>query len=128
MSKFVIRNLENEKRRLEKQIKKIDKQIIKIKESTVLLKGETDLSNLITINESTLKLKDDKVQANMKFKTTFTRYENEVTCTMESGCGNKFVGVARCAVEDDFDVTVGMSLAEHRAIRNLYNHIIGLFN
>lgn len=128
MSKFTIRNLENEKRRLEKQIKKIDKQIIKIKESTVLLKGETDLSSLITIKESTLKFKDNKIQANMKFKTTFTRYKNEITCTMESECGKKFVGVAKCAIEDDFDVTVGMSLAENRAMRNLYNHIIGLFN
>lgn len=124
MSKFVLRNLNNERRRVEKQLKKIDRQIERIENTRVIAEGTLDFT-LVRFDKSMLDIKGDKVDTTLRFKTKFEGYKKEVTCTLTMlKTGKQFVGKARCAKEDSFDLATGMCLAEDRAIKAVYEYII----
>lgn len=124
MSKFVLRNLNNERRRVEKQLKKIDRQIERIENTRVIAEGTLDFT-LVRFDKSMLDIKGDKVDTTLRFKIKFEEYKKEVTCTltMLKTC-KQFVGKARCTKEDSFDLATGMWLAENRAIKAVYEYII----
>ena len=125
MSKFVLRNLKNERRRVEKQLKKIDRQIERIENTRVIAEGTLDLNTLVRFDKSILDIKGDKVDTTLRFKIKFEGYKKEVTCTLTMlKTGKQFIGKARCAKEDSFDLATGMCLAEDRAIKAVYEYII----
>ena len=82
MSKFVLRNLNNERRRVEKQLKKIDRQIERIENTRVIAEGTLDLNTLVRFDKSMLDIKGDKVDTTLRFKIKFEEYKKEVTCTL----------------------------------------------
>lgn len=125
MSKFVLRNLNNERRRFEKQLKKIDKQIERVEKTRVIAEGTFDLNTLVRFNKSMFDTKGNEVDNTLKFKIKFEGYKKEVTCTLTMlKNGKQFVGKARCAKEDSFNLATGMCLAEDRAIKAVYEYII----
>lgn len=131
MNKFLLRNLRNERRRIEKQIEKIDKEIDRVKNTKVLLKGTLDLNSLVKVEESDTILVDNDIKFDMNFNLKIERYGNEVVCTLNSKDfrfkGEQFIGKAVCAIDEKFDLATGMTIAQNRAIREVYNYIIGLF-
>ena len=56
MSKFLLRNLKNERRRIEKELKRIDKKIDRIENTEVIMEGSLELKSLINIDKTTLVL------------------------------------------------------------------------
>lgn len=121
MSKFKLRNLENERRRLQKQIAKIDKQIDKVKNTKVISEGYLELivKEKLNIGNRTT----DEVRANVKYE----RFGNEITCTLSLTDKfldhETFVGKAICAEDDAFKEGVGICIAECRAIQKVYEYM-----
>lgn len=127
MNKFELRNLKNERRRLEKQLEKIDRKIDKAENAEVILKTTMEITHCAKVKETILHLSKKKFSNSRVFDVEFTRYKNEVTCTYKTKGGKQYVGVAKCAYDDEFDISVGLSLSETKAIIEIYNDIIGEF-
>ena len=132
MSKFLLRNLKNERRRIEKELKRIDKKIDRIENTEVIMEGSLELKSLINIDKTTLVFKNKSIDFGMKFNVKFEHFENEVTCTLTTNDEKfdgvkKFVGKAICAIDEEFDLSTGMTLAQNRAIKEVYGYIIKLF-
>lgn len=131
MSKFVLRNLRNERRRIEKELHKIDNKIDRIENTEVVMEGTLDLNSLVRVEKSEVLFVNKNIDFNMKFKIRFEKYDNEVVCILtsnDSKFGKKqFTGKAVCAVDEDFDLSTGMTLAQNRAVKEIYEYIIKLF-
>lgn len=132
MSKFLLRNLRNERRRIEKELKKIDKEIARVEDTEVVMEGSIELKSLVRVEESDVMFKDRNIDFGMRFKIRFECFENEVTCTLTTDDDKfdgvkEFTGKARCAKGEKFDLSTGMTLAQNRAIKEVYEYIIGLF-
>lgn len=132
MSKFLLRNLKNERRRIEKELKRIDKRIGRIENTEVIMEGSLELKSLINIDKTNLVFKNKSIDFGMKFNVKFEHFENEITCTLTTNDEKfygveKFVGKAICAVDEEFDLSTGMTLAQNRAIKEVYEYMIKLF-
>lgn len=124
MSKFVLRNLKNEKRRLEKLLKKIDREIHVLENPVILTKGIIELTTGILALEGIYGLKDKKT---IEFNMECVRYGRDVVCTLKYTdeilgfkVNEKFCGVATCASDDKFDASVGINLSLNRAVQDFY--------
>lgn len=110
-NKFKIRNLENEKRRIDKLIKKLKEE-------------ETKEYKLFTIyEERECNVRRDNLEDNytQMFIYEYTRKGKEIKCRVIcKGSSIEGVGVARCHNDDDFNLHIGCSLAERRAIADFY--------
>ena len=127
MSKFVLRNLKNEKRRLEKEIQKIDKKIDKINNTVVIAEGIIELGTSVEFSKVFGKQSDQTAEYKVTLKVKYERYKSEIKCTMILnhdllGYG-VFVGETRCASDDEFDIATGMCIAENRAIQKVYGYM-----
>lgn len=123
MSKFILRNLKNEKRRLEKLLKKIDREIDIIEKAEELTRGK------VAVDTKVVSLGKYKVDAKktVDFDMVCTRYGRDIVCELtlrENILGidikEKFAGIATCATDDEFDASVGINLALHRALQEFY--------
>lgn len=132
MNKFLLRNLRNERRRIEKELNKIDREIDKAENTEVVMEGSLELNSLVKIDKTDLMFANRKVDFGMKFKIRFERFENEVTCILTTDDEKfdevmSFTGVAKCAKDEKFDLATGMTIAQNRAVKEVYEFIIGLF-
>lgn len=132
MNKFLLRNLKNERRRIEKQLKKINKEIARVEDTDVVMEGSIELKSLVRVEKSDVMLSNNNIDFGMHFKIKFECFENEVTCILTSDDEkfdgvNVFTGKAICAKGEKFDLSTGMTLAQNRAIKEVYEYIIGLF-
>lgn len=126
MNKFTLRNLKNEKRRLEKQLKKITREIHKIENAVELTRGKIELGTEVLAN-GVYKINANKT---VDFNMVCTRYGRDIVCELilkDSILGvdikEKFLGVATCATDDEFDASVGINLALNRAIQDFYSWV-----
>lgn len=128
MSKFKLRNLNNEKRRLEKQIKKVEKQIEKVENTKVIAEGVINIGSKVKFNTINGIPSDKEIVEDFQLNVKYEKYKHEVMCTLVMNndlLGKEvFIGKARCANDDEFDVATGMCIAECRAIQKVYEHII----
>ncbi|HSQ88007.1 hypothetical protein [Romboutsia sp.] len=120
-TKFIIRNLENEKRR-------IDKEIARLKKTTVIAEGTYS-----TTENMLLDVKADiclvSSPCDLDFNVRFEKYDTTIRCTMTTKDERfkdkkEFVGVARCDSSDTFNHGVGMTIAHHRAIMKVQKYIL----
>lgn len=123
MNKFTLRNLKNEKRRLEKLLKKIDREIDIIEKAEELTRGK------IAVDTKVVSFGKYKVDAKktVDFDMVCTRYGRDIVCELtlrENILGidikEKFIGIATCATDDEFDASVGINLALNRALQEFY--------
>ena len=109
MSKFLLRNLRNERRRIEKELEKIDKKINRVENTEVVMEGTLDLNSLVKIDKSNYLYVNNNVDFNMKFGIKFEKFDNEVVCILTSKdnkFGNKqFFGKAVCLKGEKFDLS-----------------------
>lgn len=131
MNKFLLRNLRNERRRIEKELDKIDKKIDRVENTEVVMEGTLDLNSLVKIEKSEVLFVNKNIDFNMKFGIRFEMFDREVVCILTSKdvkFGNEqFTGKAICAKDEKFDLSTGMALAQNRAVKEIYEYIIGLF-
>lgn len=132
MSKFLLRNLKNERRRIEKELNKVDKEIARVEGTEVIMEGSLDLKSLVKVDKTDLMLVDNNIDFGMHFKIRFERFENEVVCILTTDDDKfdevkRFTGKAICAKDEKFDLATGMTLAQNRAVKEVYEFIIGLF-
>lgn len=127
MSKFTLRNLENEKRRLEKEILKIEKRIHRIKNTKVIAEGTINVGTKIRFKTVNSLPSDDKVATDVALDIKYEVYKNEITCTLvldDVLLGREtFIGKTRCAEDDEFDMATGMCIAECRAVQKVYEYM-----
>lgn len=113
-NKFVIRNLENEKRRIEKLINKLKREDAR----------EEKLFTIVEERESRVSKGEVSDAFTQKFKYEYTRKGNEIKCKLVCiGSTIEGVGIAKCHNDDDFNQHIGCSLAERRAVADYYNKL-----
>lgn len=132
MSKFLLRNLKNERRRIEKELNKVDKEIARVEGTEVIMEGSLDLKSLVKVDKTDLMLVNKDIDFGIHFKIRFEHFENEVVCVLTTDGDKfdevkKFTGKAICTKGEKFDLATGMSLAQNRAVKEVYEYIIGLF-
>ena len=123
MNKFTLWNLKNEKRRLEKELKKITREIHKIENAEELTRGKVAVDTRV-LTTGTYKVNAKKT---VDFSMVCTRYGRDIVCELtlrDSIVGidikEKFIGIATCATDDEFDASVGINLALNRALQEFY--------
>lgn len=118
------RNLLNEIRHHENMIDKIEKKLHEDETSVVLFTGTNEISELIRAeynNVLTLANRDE-LHSKFKVRVEHVRCGNKIVCTMRYIPRNIEVqGVAICAEDDNFDITIGMSIAECRATGKMFD-------
>lgn len=132
MNKFLLRNLRNERRRIEKQLEKVDREIDRVENTDVVMEGSLELKSLVKIEKSDVLFTNNNIDFGMKFNVRFEKFKNEVVCILTANDekfekGMKFKGKAICAIDEEFDLSTGMTLAQNRAVKEVYKYIIGLF-
>lgn len=121
--KFALRNLKNEKRRLEKLLKKVNREIHDIENAEELTRGKVAVDTRV-LTTGTYKVNAKKT---VDFSMVCTRYGRDIVCELtlrDSIVGidikEKFIGIATCATDDEFDASVGTNLALNRALQEFY--------
>lgn len=121
--KFALRNLKNEKRRLEKLLKKVNREIHDIENAEELTRGKVSIDTRV-LTTGTYKINAKKI---VDFSMVSTRYGRDIVCELtlkDSILGvdikEKFIGMATCATDDEFDASVGINLALNRALQEFY--------
>lgn len=121
--KFALRNLKNEKRRLEKLLKKVNREIHDIENAEELTRGKVAVDTRV-LTTGTYKVNGKKT---VDFNMVSTRYGRDIVCELtlkDSILGvdikEKFIGIATCATDDEFDASVGINLALNRALQEFY--------
>lgn len=132
MNKFLLRNLKNERRRIEKELNKIDKDIHRAENTNVVMEGSMELKTLVDIDKTEVMFINKNIDFGIKLKMKVERFENEITCTLTTDDKKfdkpmSFTGVAKCKKGETFNLAIGITIAQNRAIREIYNFIIGLF-
>lgn len=132
MNKFLLRNLRNERRRIEKQLEKVDREIDRVKNTDVVMEGSMELKSLVKVEKSDVVFANNNIDFGIKFKIRFERFGNEVVCILTTNDEKfdkamEFKGKAICAIDEEFDLSTGMTLAQNRAVKEVYEFIIGLF-
>lgn len=120
------RNIMNEIRRHENMIDKLEKMLYDDENRTVLLTATKTITELNVVEKNNVvSLKSEKkFGGTLKVSVEHVRHGNKVICTLKYEPRNIVVeGVAICAIEDMFDISVGMSIAEYRATAKLFESI-----
>lgn len=120
------RNLLNEIKHHENRIEKIEKILYEDETSKVLLIGTKEIRELVRVESNNVLTLADRDELDSKFKVRIehVRCGNKIVCTMKYIPRNIEVqGVAICAEDDAFDVTIGMSIAECRATSKMFESL-----
>ena len=124
------RNLLNEIRHHENMIAKIEKVLYEDEISKVLLTGKKTITELVKIETNNVSTLSNRREMNneLKVDVEHVRCGNKIVCTMKYTPRNIEVeGVAICAEDDNFNVTLGMSIAECRATAKMFELLAKAF-
>lgn len=124
------RNLLNQIKHHENMIEEIEKILYSDDMRQVLLTGEKTIEELVKVEtNNVLSLANRSYFKNkLTVNIEHVRYGNKIICTIKYDARNIEVeGIAICADDDKFDVTLGMSIAEYRATAKLFETLANVF-
>lgn len=126
LSKFEIRTIENQIRSYKKEIKKLEKRLRDDKNTYLIARGKKKIDRRVAFDYARFSnLKNKEMGLEVELDILHYRVGNDTICLLIDDELNVVgLGYAECNEEDIYSRSIGMSIAECRALSDYYEYCV----